>query len=117
MVELPLADGNPFTLVEPSGAMNWSGLFDALTVVEEDGSFQSAVAWRQIDALKWKDDDLIVLVSENDLFVSCGPVRSVTPGHEAEISSLYILPGFQQSGPPLPPAVHDRQQSPGQART
>jgi hypothetical protein len=51
MVELPLADGNPITLVEPSGTMNWSGLFDALTVVEEDGSLQPAVAWRQIDAL------------------------------------------------------------------
>ena len=60
-----------------------------------------AISWTRI--LERTDNDLIVLVSENDGgeivgFVSGGPVRSVIPGHEAEISSLYILSGFQQSG-------------------
>ena len=44
MVEMPRSDGNPFTMVGPSGTMLWSGLFDALTVMEEDGSLQPALA-------------------------------------------------------------------------
>ena len=56
MVELPRADGNPFTMVGPSGTMVWSGLFDALTVMEADGSLQPAMAmaWSQEDALTWR---------------------------------------------------------------
>ncbi len=58
MVEMPRSDGNPFTMVGPSGTMLWSGLFDALTVMEEDGSLQPAIAtaWHQEDALTWRFD-------------------------------------------------------------
>lgn len=55
MVEMPRSHGNPYTQIGPSGTMIWSGLFDALTVLEEDGSLQPALAtsWRQEDDLTW----------------------------------------------------------------
>lgn len=60
-----------------------------------------AIRWARI--MEHGGDDVVVMVSENDGgdivgFVSGGMIRSVIPGHEAEISSLYILPGFQQAG-------------------
>lgn len=55
MVEMPRSQGNPFMQLGPSGTMIWSGLFDALTVLEEDGSLQPALAtsWRQNNNLTW----------------------------------------------------------------
>lgn len=55
MVEMPRSNGNPYTQLGPSGTMIWSGLFDALTVLEEDGSLQPALAvrWRQENDLTW----------------------------------------------------------------
>lgn len=55
MVELPGSDGNPYMMLGPSGTMIWTGLFDALTVLEEDGSLQPALAtaWRQENDLTW----------------------------------------------------------------
>lgn len=60
-----------------------------------------AITWARM--LERLDDDLVILVSESDDgeivgFVAGGPIRSVVPGHEAEISSLYVLPGFQRAG-------------------
>lgn len=59
------------------------------------------IMWARI--LERLGDDDVVLVSENEDqdivgYVSGGPIRSVVPGHAAEISSLYVLPGFQQEG-------------------
>lgn len=73
MVELPASDGNPYTLVGPSGTMVWSGLFDALTVVEEDGSLQPALAtdWRQVDALTWD-----FTLRENVVFADGSPFNA-----------------------------------------
>lgn len=55
MVEMPRSQGNPFMQLGPSGTMIWAGLFDALTVLEEDGSLQPALAtsWRQENDLTW----------------------------------------------------------------
>ena len=60
-----------------------------------------SITWARL--LKNQDDELVILVSENDDanivgFVSGGPVRSVVPGHDLEISALYVLPGFQRNG-------------------
>ncbi len=60
-----------------------------------------AINWARI--MEHGGKELVVLVSENDEgeivgFVSGSPIRSVVPGHEAEISSLYILPGYQRGG-------------------
>ena len=62
---------------------------------------QRAIAWVRI--MKHMGGNEGVLVSENldgEIvgFVSYGPIRSVIPGHEGEISSLYILPGYQKEG-------------------
>lgn len=55
MVEMPRSGGNPYTQTGPSGTMIWSGLFDALTVLESDGTVQPALAtdWRQESDLTW----------------------------------------------------------------
>lgn len=55
MVEMPQSRGNPYTQTGPSGTMIWSGIFDALTVLEEDGSLHPALAtnWRQDSDLVW----------------------------------------------------------------
>ncbi|MBT5241877.1 MAG: GNAT family N-acetyltransferase [Rhodospirillaceae bacterium] len=60
-----------------------------------------AITWARI--IERSGEDTPILVSENEDgeivgFVSGGSIRSVIPGHEAEISSLYILPGFQKGG-------------------
>ncbi len=60
-----------------------------------------AITWARV--IERARDDMPILVSENEDgeivgFISGGGIRSVIPGHEAEISSLYILPGFQKSG-------------------
>lgn len=60
-----------------------------------------AITWARI--IEHASSDFVVLVSENEGgeivgFVSGGGIRSVVPGHKAEISSLYVLPGFQKSG-------------------
>lgn len=60
-----------------------------------------AVMWARI--IERLGADEVVMVSENEDrevvgYVSGGPIRSVVPGHAAEISSLYILPGFQKEG-------------------
>lgn len=56
MVGFPAAAGNPFSMVGPSGTMIWSGLFDALTLLESDGTLEPALAlsWEQDDALTWR---------------------------------------------------------------
>ena len=69
--------------------------------MESFSSQSRAISWARI--LEHGGDDQVVLLSENDEgeivgFVSGGGIRSVIPGHEAEISSLYVLPGFQKSG-------------------
>lgn len=60
-----------------------------------------SITWARL--LKTQDPDLVLLVSENDDgdivgFVSGEPIRSVVPGHAQEISSLYVLPGYQRTG-------------------
>lgn len=60
-----------------------------------------AITWARI--LERLTDPEVVMVSENEDreiigYVSGGPIRSVVPGHAAEISSLYVLPGFQGEG-------------------
>ena len=65
-------------------------------------SLQSrSIDWARI--MEHGGEELVIMVSEAEDgeivgFVSGGPIRSVVPGHEAEISSLYILPGFQKAG-------------------
>lgn len=59
-----------------------------------------SITWARI--IERAQDDAPILVSENEDgeivgLLSGGGIRSVIPGHEAEISSLYILPGFQKS--------------------
>lgn len=56
MVAFPPAAGNPFTMIGPSGTMIWSGLFDALTLLESDGTLQPALAtsWTQDDPFTWR---------------------------------------------------------------
>ena len=56
MVNLPSGEGNPFTMIGPSGTMVWSALFDGLTAIEEDGSLQPALAtsWTQEGSLSWR---------------------------------------------------------------
>lgn len=60
-----------------------------------------AIMWARIIERLSADD--VVMVSENEDgevvgYVSGGPIRSVVPGHTAEISSLYVLPGYQNEG-------------------
>ena len=60
-----------------------------------------AINWARI--MEHGGGELVVMVSEAEDgeivgFVSGSPIRSVIPGHEAEISSLYILPGYQRAG-------------------
>lgn len=62
---------------------------------------QRAIAWaRIIEHMADKEGVLVSETSNQEIvgFGSYGPIRSVVPGHEAEISSLYILPGFQKEG-------------------
>ncbi|MDX2221677.1 MAG: ABC transporter substrate-binding protein [Rhodospirillaceae bacterium] len=56
MVELPRGTGNPFTMVGPSGTMVWSGLFDGLTALEEDGTLHPALAtaWASDGPQRWR---------------------------------------------------------------
>ena len=60
-----------------------------------------AITWARL--MERSGDDLILLVSEDEAgeivgFVSGSVGRTAVPGHEAEISSLYVLPGFQGVG-------------------
>lgn len=60
-----------------------------------------AIMWARI--IERLSDDEVVMVSETENrdvvgYISGGPIRSVVPGHAAEISSLYVLPGFQGEG-------------------
>ena len=60
-----------------------------------------AITWAGL--MERSGDDLILMVSENEDgevigFASGGGGRTAMPGHEAEITSLYVLPGYQGSG-------------------
>ncbi|MEQ8734179.1 MAG: GNAT family N-acetyltransferase [Rhodospirillaceae bacterium] len=82
----------------------WHATYSGLLPKSYIDSFtedRRAIAWVRIMNHMGKSEG--VLVSENlngEIvgFVSYGPLRSVIPGHEGEISSLYILPGFQREG-------------------
>lgn len=82
----------------------WRAAYAGILPDDYIGSFTKqprAIMWARL--LERLSDQDVVMVSENADqeilgYVSGGPIRSVVPGHAAEISSLYVLPGYQGEG-------------------